>query len=195
MLLMYRSRDRRHHTFAARIAALARQIPRLTLTDFYSRASGDAVGVLPGRVAAHHVPQAWIDSDARFYPCGPAGLLNEARRELIARGVPRFAIFSESFDTAGAVMAEPLPGAAPHGVHFVRSKRKAEWLPCDRSLLSMAERQGIDLGGGCRVGQCESCRITLRSGHVGYLVEVKPQQEGDCLACVAVPLTDLEIDA
>ena len=195
MLLMYGSRDRRHHTFAARIAALARQILRLTLTHFYSMASGDAVGVLPGRVAAHRAPQAWIDSDARFYLCGSAGLFNEARRELIARGVPRFAIFSESFDTAGVVMAEPLPGAAPHGVHFVRSKRKAEWLPGDRSLLSMAERLGIDLGGGCRVGQCEGCRITLRSGHVGYLAEVEPQQEGDCLACVAVPLTDLEIDA
>jgi len=195
VLLMYGNRDRQHHAFSERITELAAKIGGLTVMDFYSRDVASTAGVTAGRAGARHVPQAWFNGDARFYICGPAALLNEARRELVARGVSRFAIFSESFDTAGAVVAPPLPDAAPHSVFFARSKRKAEWLPGDRSLLAMAERLGITLGGGCRVGQCESCRVTLRSGRVGYLSDVAPQQEGDCLACVAVPLSDLEIDA
>ena len=62
------------------------------------------------------------------------------------------------------------------------------------SLMRQAERLGVPLSGGCRVGQCETCRITLRAGQVWHRGDVPALEAYECLACLAVPVTDVEID-
>ena len=63
------------------------------------------------------------------------------------------------------------------------------------TLLAAALRQGIGLPYGCRNGACGSCAAQLISGAVGYpsgktdALEGKPT--GTCLACQAVPQTDI----
>jgi CDP-4-dehydro-6-deoxyglucose reductase len=65
------------------------------------------------------------------------------------------------------------------------------------TLLAAALRQGIGLPYGCRNGTCGSCAAQLISGQVDYpsgktdALEGKPA--GTCLACQAVPATDLTI--
>ncbi len=65
------------------------------------------------------------------------------------------------------------------------------------TLLAAALRQGIGLPYGCRNGTCGSCAAQLISGQVGYpsgktdALEGKPA--GTCLACQAVPETDLRV--
>jgi ferredoxin len=68
------------------------------------------------------------------------------------------------------------------------------------SILASAEAAGIDLPSSCRNGTCRTCLCRLRSGSVRYLVEwpglsLDEKKDGDILTCVAVPLSDLLVDA
>lgn len=48
---------------------------------------------------------------------------------------------------------------------------------------------------GCRVGQCESCAVRILSGRVMHLSGIEPEDPATCLACQAVPLDDIVLDA
>jgi ferredoxin len=68
------------------------------------------------------------------------------------------------------------------------------------SILHSAEAAGISLPSSCRNGTCRTCLCRLRSGSVRYLVEwpglsSDEKRDGDILPCVAVPLSDLVLDA
>ena len=66
------------------------------------------------------------------------------------------------------------------------------WRPESGSLLDAAQEAGLPLPSGCRVGQCESCALTVVEGEVTHLaaVEIEP---GRCLACIAVPLAPVTL--
>ncbi len=112
---------------------------------------------------------------------------------LLARGVPRHDIFSEAFSLA----PDTAPTAAlGRSVHFARSGvRRAVWSEADTSLLPLAERMGVALAGGCRVGRCKTCRVGVRAGQVWHRGSTPPLAPDECFACIAVPVTDLEVDA
>lgn len=189
--LLYGNRDGAHHAYRERLAALAARLPTLRIVDHYSQPRAHDCPDHVGRVDADGVPQQVIDAGARFYLCGPPAMLTAIRAGLVRRGVPRHAIFSESF-------AAPEPdgvGTGPHTVRFARSGRVATWTGQDRNLLAFGERMGIRLAGGCRVGQCESCRLDVLAGAVRHAAETEVAAEGACLACMAVPTSDLELDA
>ena len=68
------------------------------------------------------------------------------------------------------------------------------------SVLRSAEAAGIDLPSSCRNGTCRTCLCRMRSGSVRYLVDwpglsSDEKRDGDILTCVAVPLSDLVLDA
>ena len=66
------------------------------------------------------------------------------------------------------------------------------------TLLAAALRQGVGLPYGCRNGTCGSCAARLISGRVGYPSGKTEALEGKtadtCLACQAVPETDLVLE-
>lgn len=183
VLLLYGNRDAARHAFVDRIAALAARLQYLTVIDRYSATTG--------RIGVHAVPDAWLQADARYYLCGPPAMLAETRAALRARGVPRHAVFWEAFDSGGPIA----PAVGDVDVHFARSGRRARWSGADANLLAFADRLGVALAGGCRIGQCESCRVRVLAGRVHHLGETDVAEEGDCLACIAVPDGPLEIDA
>ncbi|MFA6262548.1 MAG: 2Fe-2S iron-sulfur cluster-binding protein [Bacteroidia bacterium] len=72
--------------------------------------------------------------------------------------------------------------------------------PAASTLLNAALQAGIRLPNSCRNGTCRTCLCLLRSGSIEYLVEwpglsAEEKQEGFILPCVALPLTDVVIDA
>jgi ferredoxin len=72
--------------------------------------------------------------------------------------------------------------------------------PDGTSILHAAEAAGIDLPSSCRNGACRTCLCRLDSGRVRYLVEwpglsSDEMRDGDVLACVAVPVSDLVVRA
>ena len=196
ILLLYGNRDGAHHAFAERLRALAARLPCLQLVVVYSRPlARDVQGrdyQHQGHVGAHLVPQGWMDRQARFYLCGPEAMLRDVQSGLLARGAHGFAIFSERFQAPPA--AQP-PSEGPFSVTFARSGVTRSWTPAAGSLLSLAAGHGLTLPSGCRIGQCESCLVRVRSGAVAHLAPVDLSEPGCCLACVAVPTTDLVLEA
>lgn len=68
------------------------------------------------------------------------------------------------------------------------------------SILHSAEAAGIDLPSSCRNGTCRACLCRMRSGRVRYLVDwpglsLDEKKDGDILTCVAVPLSDVVLEA
>ncbi|WP_308416687.1 molybdopterin-dependent oxidoreductase [Streptomyces sp. AJS327] len=181
--------------FRDRLARLAEEVPRLRLVRHLSRPEpGDldtGGDVREGRVSAGAVSQRDVDERARFYLCGPDAMIREVTEGLVARGVPRFEIFSERFAPPPLALPE---GDARHTVTFRTSGTTLTWRPQDGPLLDLAQRNGLRLPSGCRVGQCESCAVRVLSGSVTHLTD-PPDAQDACLTCQAVPTTDVVLDA
>ena len=185
IVLHHGNRDSSSHAFRDRIAALQRRIPQLRVVDHYSRVPGGR------RLTADDVDDELIADGARCYLCGPEDMLTELVAGLVARGVPRFAVFTERFRAAPREVAVPESAT----VRFARSGRQVRWTGGE-TLLSLAEREGVRLPSGCRVGQCESCAVGVLDGSVAHLVEPAEDLPAEqCLTCQAVPAEDVALDA
>jgi anaerobic selenocysteine-containing dehydrogenase/ferredoxin-NADP reductase len=195
--LYYGVRNGQEHAFKARLDALAAQMPELHVVTFYSRpGEGDRIGdgvTHHGRLAAHRFDPSLVARRARFYLCGPDAMMADVVDALVTQGVPRFEIFQERF-------VSPRPLAAPsadakHRIRFARSGVELEWTPESGSILDLAEKNGVRIPTGCRVGQCESCFVGVVEGEAACAVANEDLEEGGCLTCQAIPLTDMTLDA
>ena len=189
VLLLHGSRDAHEQPYARRLTDIAAGLPLLQLHSLHS---AGAPGLAQAHVHADQVAADFIAQRASFHVCGPPAMARSVIDGLVARGVPRHDIFSEAFTLEPSA---PPASAAGRRVHFARSGVQAIWSGADTNLLALAERAGVRLAGGCRVGQCETCRVVLRSGSVWHRGEVQGLDANECLACMAVPASDLEIDA
>ena len=68
------------------------------------------------------------------------------------------------------------------------------------TLLQAAETAGLSLPSSCRNGSCRTCLCRLTAGSVRYLVEwpglsIDEKRAGYTLPCVAVPESDVVLDA
>ncbi|GGF57247.1 molybdopterin oxidoreductase [Azorhizobium oxalatiphilum] len=192
VILHYACRDGDSHPFAARVAALAARLPNVTLVTHLSRPRAQDACDHTGRFTADLIPAALLAARARFYMCAGDEMMRSLTAALKARGVPAFEIFSERF--ASPVMPR-MDGAATHEVRFARSGRTILWTPEAGPLLACAEKEGISVPSGCRVGQCESCAVSVISGSVHHFGAVQEGEEDTCLTCQAVPTSDLVLDA
>ncbi|GAB3568777.1 molybdopterin-dependent oxidoreductase [Amycolatopsis endophytica] len=188
-VLHYGNRNGRSHAFRDRLAAM-----NLRVIDHYSRPDPGDVFDVRGRITAEDVDDDLIRRRARFYLCGPPGMLDEVIAGLVARGVPRFDIFAERFRAAAAPVT--IADDATATVRFARSGREARWRKADGTLLQLAEREGLSLPSGCRLGQCESCATAVLAGSVAHLVTPADDlPENHCLTCQSVPASDVVLDA
>ncbi len=84
-------------------------------------------------------------------------------------------------------------------ITFKKSGKTFEWDGRFSNLLDFAEEKGIALESGCRIGTCGTCKVKLISGTVTMETEEglddSDRATGMILPCVAVPESDLEIDA
>ncbi|MDQ8732331.1 molybdopterin-dependent oxidoreductase [Bradyrhizobium sp. LHD-71] len=195
--LYYVSRSGVHHAFAARIRELVAAMPDLRVTTCFSRPGpSDRPGEHYDR--AGHLTLATIDPKllqrrARFYLCGPDEMMTSLTAVLVRAGVPRFEIFQEHFASPRVLLAPA--GATSHTVTFRQSGRSLIWTPDSGSVLDLAERHGIRIPTGCRVGQCESCAVPLADGLVAHSSPSQDVDTDTCLTCRAIPQSDIVIDA
>ncbi|MGA2567441.1 MAG: molybdopterin-dependent oxidoreductase [Pseudolabrys sp.] len=190
--LHYGSRSGAEHVFGARLAELARSLPNLTVINHYTQPQPSDRPDVVGRLSADAISDDLIRARARFYLCGPEDMMASITKGLIARGVPRFEIFLERFRAT----ADPAAfSAGPHSLQFSRLGKTVTWTPAAGTILACAEAAGLAVASGCRVGQCESCAVQLISGRVRHLIEAPAADDGLCLTCQAVPLSDVVFDA
>lgn len=196
IVLLYGNRDGASHAFKARIRTLASALPAVQVLNAYSQPGPDDLpGVdyqLHGRVAFSQVPKALLKRRPLIYLCGPQAMMARFTEQAIAAGVPRLDIQHEAFRSPQ--VANITPGQA-FEVTFARAGITRTWTSADGPLLNFAERLGLSLPSGCRVGQCESCAVRVAAGHVAHLHGEAPENEDTCLACQAIPTSALTLDA
>jgi hypothetical protein len=210
--LFYGVKDPGSEVRAAWLDQLAARHPeRFRLHVCYSRVDSGALPTRPapvvcsaGRVSTSLLRERLPSANFDFLLCGPPALLGQVTADLRAWGVPGERIAYEAFGPDSVKEAHPASGAAPeaaaapdgHAVTFARSSRRCRWDGSTRSLLELAEREGVPIDSNCRAGNCGTCSVAIRSGEVSYVHEPGEQPEsGSCLTCVAVPTSDLVLDA
>ncbi|MGB6102787.1 MAG: molybdopterin-dependent oxidoreductase [Pusillimonas sp.] len=190
--LHYANRNSQTRAYGDRLQQLHKQLPRLTVRNYYSHPL-DTDPAPPETLDAYVVPDALIEARARFYMCGPPMMMDNIRDGLCTRGVPAFDIFSEIFRSPPVVDTD---NAGRFDVCFEKSNGvRAQWTADRGTLLSFAEGLGLSMPSGCRVGQCESCAVRVISGQVRHLHGVEPDDPSVCLTCQAIPTTDVVLEA
>ncbi len=203
--LFYGVRDRSHHAMYDHLKELERRHKNFHLVVCYSKPSPtckkDRDYDHKGHVTVPLMRFLLPFKGCEFYLCGPGGMIRSITEGLRDSGVPEADIKMEAFGPASLEPAAAPPAQArgkQDGVKisFRKSGKTLAWSPAARSLLDLAETNGVSLNSGCRAGQCGSCAIGIKEGRVRYLA--RPGQtppKGQCLACITVPESDLVLDA
>ncbi len=132
----------------------------MAFADRLERALGRSLTLYPAdtgrRIDLEAVLRA-APADALVYLCGPARLIDAARRTAAATGIDAARLRSERFD------AEPGAGDRPVRLELARSGRRID-VPADRSLLDGLLAAGVELPWSCRAGVCRSCAVRVLDG-------------------------------
>ena len=129
--------------------------------------------------------------EAHLLLCGPGAMIDDLTGAAVRCGVPRERIHYERFRATLGPEVAALPEC---DVTFARTQRTVRWSPNEGSLLELADRHGIDLEHGCRVGSCGTCRVPVTRGETMESGTSRTREPG-CLVCVSVPRGDVVLDA
>lgn len=206
--LLHGVRSREEQPFAAELRALAAARPRLRYLVCASRPGPDErtgrdhdhAGRVTVELLQRVLPPAELPYE--FYLCGPPAFLADLERDLESAGVPRSLVHTEAFGAASARRLtrrrlRPVAEAVAHRVTFARSGKTATWSPAHETLLYLAESVGAPIPYACGAGRCGTCLTRVSSGEVTYPVPptFAALRPGACLPCVAVPASDLILEA
>lgn len=207
--LFYGVRNCRDHIMKTQLETLKRQHDNFHLHVCYSQ---PLPGDVAGRDYQHHghvdialLRQLLPLKPYHFYICGSPAMMESLVPALDAWGVPDTRIHFEAFGPASIQrpakvqeQASPAAETMPQNglqVSFARSEKQVAW-DGQASLLELAERNGISIVSGCRIGSCGSCQAVIRSGEVTYRQTPNFDPEpGACLLCICQPKTDLVLEA
>lgn len=135
-----------------------------------------------------------------FFLCGPPPFMDAAQAILAEIGVKPERIHQENFGGKGRI---PVPQSSPTkeagtSVEFARSGKKCS-MQDDKSLLELAEANGVAIPYSCRQGQCGTCKTRLLEGAVQMDAEqgLDPDSKarGFVLLCVGHPQGPVKLDA
>jgi ferredoxin-NADP reductase len=193
------ARNADHHLFAdevRRIASRARQAA-VHIVSAYSRPFDHDTPDHKGRIDATLLASCVAPDRADFYLCGPQAFMDALRTDLIAQGAAPRAIRTETFDAGDHAAAQlaARSGRAACAVTFAKSGKTATWTPDKGTLLDLAVSEGIEIAHSCRIGECQSCLLVLKSGRVDHPARPDvPLTGSQVLMCQALPDGDIEID-
>ncbi|MBL4639808.1 MAG: 2Fe-2S iron-sulfur cluster binding domain-containing protein, partial [Kordiimonadaceae bacterium] len=150
-------------------------------------------GAFNGRMTADWLSAQKLPLDGAFYLCGPQRFMQMVYDCLLENGVADEQIHFEAFGPSSLQRANPRPKKtyAPVEVQFTASDETLMWNATDKSLLEVAEDNGIEAPFSCRTGSCGSCAVKLLTGKVTYeKIPAFPAAKDEVLVCCAVPVTD-----
>jgi ferredoxin-NADP reductase len=141
-------------------------------------------GHLTEELVSRHVTN--LDSRI-FFLCGPKGFMDNARQILSTLGVSRDRILQESFgDSQRSTESRPREVRTVETVVFMRSEKVCQ--VSARTLLELAEKNGVQIPYGCRQGLCGTCATRVLSGTIQMEVEdgltAEQKNAGYVLPCV-----------
>ena len=151
-----------------------------------------------GYVSVELLQKLLPDNQCDFYLCGPPPFMASLTKGLADWGVDDTKIRSESFGPASrkATTAPAVAAANAQTVNVSFAQSNIEQVfDGSRTILEMAEAAGVEMDSGCRAGSCESCLTKLLKGSVSYPDGDPGCEAGECLPCIAVPQSDVVLDA
>ncbi|MEO6083578.1 MAG: 2Fe-2S iron-sulfur cluster-binding protein [Umezawaea sp.] len=192
--LLCGNRSEEEVIFADELRRLAGENPeRLSITHVLTRERGrlDAAGV-----------RGWFtglrpSDDARYYLCGPEGLMDTVRGVLAELGVPDDRVHQERY-TSGAdqtpTTTAPQEMVVEDGTHEVGSVV----VEPGQTLLDAGLAAGLPMPYSCTVGNCGDCMVRLRGGEVEMngpnCLTPRQKADGYVLTCVGCPLSKVTLD-
>lgn len=201
--LFYGLRHRGEHIMADHLRQIAEDNPNIQVHTCYSdpRPNEDRQGEhydhaerVTIDLLKNHVP----GETAHFYLCGPPPMMQALVEGLHGWGVDDGRIHYEAFGPASIKGASSHPTAAAPGsieIAFSRSNKHCAW-DGKSTLLEIADANGILIESGCRAGNCGTCVTAIKQGKIDYPVTPGTSvEEGSCLACVAIPASNIVLDA
>ncbi|MFI5538932.1 ferredoxin reductase [Nocardia sp. NPDC051900] len=125
--------------------------------------------------------------ERQTWACGPAGMLDEIENHWRDAGlsdrlhVERFEIERSAVGAGGTVT-------------FGKTGRSVD-ADGATSLLEAGESAGVQMPFGCRMGICQTCVVTLSSGHARDLRNGEERREGDKVqTCISAAAGDCTLD-
>lgn len=208
--LFFSLRHAGDHVFKARLGEIARQCPGLRTYILYENVrSGDVLSRdyhAEGRISLELLQSLLPTLNLEYYLCGPPGMMKALSEQLVDHGVVSEKIRTESFGPSSVALRAlissdesaqiALQEAGGTTVTFARSQVSVPWTGEVKSLLQLAEMNGVDISSGCQYGDCGTCMTRVLEGHVKYLHAIGARVDlGNCLPCSCRPEGSVVLDA
>lgn len=127
----------------------------------------------------------------------PAASVTAAPTTVTAKVAPTPVAAVATPATTPAPAEDPIAPPATSGtpaIEFSLTGREISYT-AEESILDVAEREGIEIDSGCRMGACGACKVKLLAGEVAYAGEEPDCEPGCVYTCVAVPVGTVKIEA
>jgi len=205
----YGVRNRAEHIMKEHLEKIAQQFPNVHLHVCYSLPNKNSQKERDYhhqcRVSTKLLKEVLPSNNFDYYFCGPGAMMESLADGLSTWGVPSKNIHFETFGPASVqktskkrppVSIDPSKQVAHYNITFKRSGKQIPWDYTHQTLLELAEANAISIPSGCRAGSCGTCLTALQSGAVEYHNEPGSDPDpGTCLTCIAIPKSDIVIDA
>jgi len=203
--LIYSARNRDALAFLPELRVLAQRHPQVRIGITLSE-SGAPAPWRTGRIDLPFIKQ-YVAHPAHtiFCVCGPAAMMTDMERVLVAAGVPPTQIRSEKFETAVAATVLNAPSAPADAAHRGNSFQvtfsatgRTSRTSGSHTLLETAEADGIAITSSCRSGVCQTCRTRLADGDVdcqSTVLDDDDRAAGFILPCVSWAQSDCVLEA
>lgn len=201
-LLIFQNRDEESIIFKNDIDELLEDFgERFTVKHVLSSPNPSWQG-LKGRAGSDlikHLIKSEIDDveSARYYLCGPLGLMETALDAFVELGADKKNILKESFvaDVSDKTAEDIEEEIKPRTVKIRLYGEEFEVLvQPDETILLAAMREGREPPFSCQIGACATCRATLLSGKVKMdardALTEEDEARGYVLTCQSHPLTN-----
>ena len=221
IFLVYGVQTTEHFIFRDELEYLQRRMPNLHVIATMARAEGTSWMGPQGHVTKELLTQSVPDIiKRRIHLCGPPGMMEAMKKLLATVGVPTEQVKTEAFGPARGAVPPPgvtqvvssEPAAAAAGappaalaigpatatIRFAKAD-KVVALPPDKTVLEVAESNGVSIDYACRVGVCGTCKTKLLEGQVTMEVDdaLTPEDKSNniILACQAKSVGNLVVEA
>jgi ferredoxin-NADP reductase/nitrite reductase/ring-hydroxylating ferredoxin subunit len=169
--LHYFAQGEAHLAFPERLATL-----RNSLTPHLGLGPQDTTTAIDALLADYR-------AGMHLYLCGPAPMLEAARRIAAERGWPEPAVHFEYFANANVI-----DDSSSFEIALARSSLTLP-VPAGRTILAVLRENGIDLPSSCEQGACGTCVVTVIEGEPDhqdvYLGELEKKSGTKIMTCVS----------
>jgi ferredoxin-NADP reductase/DMSO/TMAO reductase YedYZ heme-binding membrane subunit len=209
--LVYSVKTERDIVFRSELGELQRRFQNLKVDVTVTREESVEWTGKRGRLSAAMLMSIVPDiAKSRVHLCGPTEMVEPLKRALRELGVADGQMKSEAFGSPsrkrsdGSTPLTPATSEETNGavltssIRFARSNKRLAGVGA-RTVLELAESQGIAIPYDCRAGVCGQCKTRLLSGSVVMAAEeaLDPldRASGVILACQARCRDDVVVDA